>query len=170
MTTWVAQKITLTKKQKEILEELTISRTARADHVKRAAIILKSESGMSNQAIGKLVSLSRNQVSLWRSRWATHEKELLLVENETEKLIDYKRHIETLLSDAPRPGGPTKFSAEQLCQIYAVATEKPEESGLPLSHWSLLSLADELAKRKIVDSISTSQLSVFLKSTGAETT
>ena len=92
------------------------------------------------------------------------------MENETEKLIDYKRHIETLLSDAPRSGGPTKFSAEQLCQIYAVATEKPEESGLPLSHWSLSSLAEELAKRKIVDSISTSQLSVFLKSTGAETT
>ena len=166
MATWSAQQITLTSKQKEILEELTISRIARADHVKRASIILKSESGMSNQAIGKSVSLSRNQVSLWRNRWAAHEEELLLVENKTEKSIDYKRHIETLLSDAPRPGGPTKFSAEQLCQIYAVATEKPEESGLPLSHWSLLSLAEELANRGIVESISTSQLSVFLKSAG----
>lgn len=170
MATWTAQKIILTEKQRNILEELVISRTARADHVKRASIILKSASGMSNQAISKSISLSRNQVSLWRNRWAAHEEELLLVEKETERPIDYKRHIEALLSDAPRPGGPTKFSAEQLCQIYAVATEKPEESGLPLSHWSLSSLADELAKRGIVDSISTSQLSVFLKSAGTETT
>jgi hypothetical protein len=68
------------------------------------------------------------------------------------------------LSDKPRPGCPGKFTAEQICQIMNAACETPEESGLPLSHWTLSELASELVRRKIVESISTSQLCVFLKS------
>jgi putative transposase len=165
---WVAQKITLTEKQKNILEEIATSRTARVDHAARANIILHCANGLPNSAISQLVSLSENRISLWRNRWASYQEDLRLIEAETEKSIDYKRSIEGLLSDAPRSGAPGKFTAEQLCQIYAVATEKPEESGLPLSHWSLPALAEELVKRGIVESISTSQLSVFLKSAGAK--
>lgn len=168
MPTWVAPSITLSEQQKNILEELVTSRSTRKDHTTRATIILQSAEGLSNKAISQLVSLSRNQVSLWRTRWASHQEELLLVEAEEDKAIDYKRYIEGLLSDAQRTGAPMKFSAEQLCQIYAVATEKPESSGIPISHWSLSSLAEELVKRKIVDSISTSQLHVFLKSAGTQ--
>ncbi|WP_440656999.1 helix-turn-helix domain-containing protein [Cysteiniphilum sp. G11B1] len=69
-----------------------------------------------------------------------------------------------MLDDLPREGTPAKFSAEQICKIISVACEAPEKSGIPLSHWSLPSLAAELVKRQIVDSISTSQLHVFLKS------
>ena len=68
------------------------------------------------------------------------------------------------LSDKARPGCPGKFSAEQICQIMDVACETPEESGLPLSHWTLTELAAELIRRNIVESISTSQMRVFLKS------
>ena len=76
----------------------------------------------------------------------------------------YRKAILQLLSDKPRPGCPGKFTAEQICQIMNVACESPEESGLPLSHWTLSELASELVRRKIVDSISRSQLCVFLKS------
>jgi hypothetical protein len=51
-----------------------------------------------------------------------------------------------------------------------VACETPEESGLPLSHWTLSELASELVRRRIVESISTSQLCVFLKSGGDKAT
>ena len=62
------------------------------------------------------------------------------------------------------------FTAEQVCQILSVACEWPEDSGLPMSHWSLNSLAHEIIKRNIVESISRSQLAVFLKSGGHKTT
>lgn len=165
---WVARKIHLTELQTEILEELTASRTARADHRVRATIVLKSAQGLSTTKISEIVFLSADQVSMWRNRWADHEEVLLRIEKEAEKRMDYCRYIESLLSDLPRSGAPVTFSAEQLCQIYAVATESPEASGLPFSHWSLSSLVNELVNRGIVESISTSQLSVFLKSSGAK--
>ena len=78
--------------------------------------------------------------------------------------IEYSRAVLSLLNDAPRSGAPGKFSAEQICQIINVSCESPEDSNLPLSHWSLKDLTGELKRRGIVESISTSQLSVFLKS------
>ena len=51
-----------------------------------------------------------------------------------------------VLSDRERPGGPSTFSAEQLTKIIAVACEKPEESGRPVTHWTPTELADEVIK------------------------
>ncbi len=39
------------------------------------------------------------------------------------------------------------YTAEQVYQIISVACERPEDSGLPISHWSLSSFADEVIKR-----------------------
>ena len=48
-----------------------------------------------------------------------------------------------------RPGAPTTFSAEQWCQIIALACEPPEASDRPISHWTPRELADEARKREI---------------------
>ena len=58
------------------------------------------------------------------------------------------------LADAPRPGGPTTFSLEQILQLFAMACEKPENYGRPISHWTSRELADEVSKQGIVKSIS----------------
>jgi transposase len=68
------------------------------------------------------------------------------------------------LQDAPRPGTPATFSAEQWCQIIALACEPPEASGRPLSHWTPRELADEACKRGIVGTISKRHVGRFLKS------
>jgi hypothetical protein len=47
--------------------------------------------------------------------------------------------------------------------ILALACEPPEKSGLPISHWTAHELADEVVKRGIVVSISTSQVSRYLR-------
>jgi transposase len=77
--------------------------------------------------------------------------------------------IEQVLSDAPRPGAPVKFTAEQVTEIVAVACEDPENSGRPVTHWTPRELADEVIKRDIVASISPRQVGRFLKSGGTQT-
>ena len=68
-----------------------------------------------------------------------------------------------VLSDEPRPGAPAKFTAEQVTQILAVACEPPEKSGRPITHWTAQELTDEVIKRRIVASISPSQVSRYLR-------
>jgi len=50
-----------------------------------------------------------------------------------------------------------------VAQIISLACEKPEDSGLPVSHWTPPELAREAAKRGIVESISPRQVDRFLK-------
>jgi transposase len=68
-----------------------------------------------------------------------------------------------VLSDAPRPGAPATFTAEQVSQIVALACEPPKLSGRPIDHWTLRELRDEAIKRKIVTDISVSQIGRFLQ-------
>ncbi len=67
------------------------------------------------------------------------------------------------LADAPRPGTPATFSAEQICAIVAMACEAPGESARPITHWTHQELADEALKRGIVASISPDSVGRFLK-------
>jgi putative transposase len=165
----IATKITLTKKQENILKTLSKSRTAPAHFQQRATIILYCSQGKTNIEVMAEMGIYKTTVSKWRTRWARNIDKLTAIENQ-EHGIAYQRSVEDVLSDLPRSGTPCKFTAEQICQIVNVSCESPEENKLPFSHWSLTSLADELSKRKIVDSISTSQLQVFLKSVTYKTT
>jgi len=64
-------------------------------------------------------------------------------------LQEFRELAAEILSDARRPGAPLKFSAEQVCQIIAVACEEPaEESARPISHWSRRELADEVNEQE----------------------
>ncbi len=159
----MATKINLTEKQEKILRLLSNGRTVPIHHQQRATILLHCAAGKTNLEIEGALDLDKTTVSRWRTRWAANQERLSEIEKE-EQGIEYQRAIEQVLSDAPRPGAPAKFNAEQICLIISVACESPESSDLPLSHWSLPSLADELVKREIVASISTSQWQVFLKS------
>jgi hypothetical protein len=125
---------------------------------------------LTDVTVGKRLSTTNITVGKWRKRWIAQQSSLLEIENQSDgKAIDYARYIKSLLSDAARSGTPPKFTEEQICQIHSIACEKPEDSGLPLSHWSLASLAEELQKRGVVESISLNQLSLFLKSGQAKT-
>lgn len=159
----IADQVTLTEKQRNILIQIATSRTQREDHVERAKIILLSSNGRQNKYIGNELKMAQPTVIKWRTRWLKNENRLLLID-EKEKGVNYLRKILEILSDAPRSGAPNTFTAEQVCQIMSLACERPLDSGLPISHWSLSSLVDEVIKRGIVSRISRSQLAVFLKS------
>lgn len=161
--------IVLSDKQKALLKEISKAYTSTQAHKIRAEIILLAEQGYSQRKTTLELGTTHSTVNHWKTRWHdSHEVALAYDEELTGSA--YRNAILWILSDRQRPGCPGKFTAEQICQIMNVACETPEESGLPLSHWTLSELASELVRRKIVESISTSQLCVFLKSGRDKTT
>ena len=106
----------------------------------RANIILMADEGLNHRDIARELNISQDMARLWRNRW---------LELSTKDIPVLER-----LVDAPRPGGPATFSLEQILQLFAIACEKPETYGRPISHWTSRELADEMMKQGIVESIS----------------
>ena len=119
----------------------------------RAHIILSLATGHNAPEVARRLGTSRRTVRLWRRHW----------------LARPTGSVAERLQDAPRPGAPATFSAEQWCQIIAVACEPPEASQRPISHWTPRELADEARQRGIVERISERHVGRFLKSRRAQT-
>ena len=156
-----ARKVVISERQQEILRAVKNSRTASVRETQRAAIVLLAFAGMVNEEIAECVRLERHQVGHWRVVWAKAFPRLILVECQ-ESPAALRKAILAVLADAPRPGCPGKFTAEQLAQIIAVACEPPAKSDRPINHWTARELADEVVKRKIVDSISATHVGRIL--------
>jgi len=156
-----AAKILITEKQQKLLEEFSKSRTLGKCLAQRATIILLAFAGRLNEDIALHVGLNRQQVGLWRRRWQAAWEALCVWEcAEPHRL---REALLDVLADAPRPGAPATFTAEQVAQIVALACEPPKLSGRPIDHWTLRELRDEALKRKIVTEISVSQVGRFLQ-------
>jgi transposase len=157
-----AAKITITECQQEILRTFSRSTTAPSRLRQRASIILMAFDGLLNEEIAATVGLVHRQVGRWRRRWANAWEQLITIEC-CESRATLRRAMEAVLTDEPRPGAPGKFTPEQVTQILAIACEPPEKSGRPITHWTAQELADEVARRGIVASISPSQVSRYLR-------
>jgi putative transposase len=118
----------------------------------RARIVVAAADGQSNQAIAERSKVALDTVRLWRNRWITLQD---------IALADLS--IEDRLQDAPRPGAPARITADQRCRIEGLACEKPEGSERPITHWTAREIADEVKKRKIVDTISPRHAARLLK-------
>lgn len=157
-----AAKVTVTERQHAILLALRNATSAPSHFRQRAAVILLAFDGLRNDEIAARIGLGRFQVGRWRRRWARAWSGLIDLECRETK-ADLRRALEAVLSDAARPGAPGKFTAEQVTGILAVACEPPEKSGRPITHWTAHELADEVVKRGIVASISTTQVGRYLR-------
>jgi transposase len=157
-----AAKVTITERQHEILLTLRNATTAPAHLRQRAAVILLAFGGLRNEEIADQIGLGRFPVGRWRRRWAKAWSGLIDLECRETK-ADLRRALEAVLSDAPRPGAPGKFTPEQVTQILALACEPPSKSGRPITHWTAQELADEAVERGIVPSISTTQVGRYLR-------
>jgi putative transposase len=152
------QLIELTEKQQEILEHIERERTQPHGLVTRAQIVLAAAAGQNNQQIADQLQIRRGTVRQWRKRWRQSANALALIPEG-----DLREQIAATLADAPRSGAPATFTAEQLCQVVAVACEKPEASGRPVTHWTPTELAAEVIQRGIVPQISPRSVGRFLK-------
>ena len=156
-----AAKIVITEKQQIVLKRIRQATTAPSRLVQRAKVILMGFSGKLNKTIAEELGLAEKQVGVWRLRWQASFDALVAIEcNECQATLH--RVIEDTLSDAPRSGSPGTFTAEQVTQILAIACESPELSGRPIDRWTHRELTDEVIARRIVSSLSVSQVGRYL--------
>ena len=144
--------VALTKEAQRRLRMLVMGHNTRQQIAKRARMILLAAEGKDNSAIGREVGVSRLTVKQWRERWLTLEP-IPLEELSAEERVE----------DLPRPGGPARITADQRCQLEALACESPEKSGRPISQWTGREIADEMMARNIVETISPRHAARLLK-------
>ena len=152
-------KVVLTERERAELERLVRAYTTAQQVAVRARIVLLAGGGWNNLQIARELGVDDETPGHWRRRWLQfHDVPL-------EEVSVAKR-----LADAPKPGAPAKFTPEQVCQIIALACERPADSDRPISHWSHRELADEVVRRGIVASISPRHAGRLLKSSRSQTT
>mgnify|MGYP001566608013 CR=1 FL=1 len=134
------ENIFVSKKQRIELDMLSKSRNASMKLVERAKIVLLALAGHNPTTIGNRIEIHRTTASRWINRWnSCCHSELPIVE---------------ILDDELRSGAPGLFAPDQICQLFAMACEKPEAYGRPVSNWTTRELADEMIKQGFVNSIS----------------
>ncbi len=70
----------------------------------RARIVLLAAEGKTNAEISREMSVTVDTARLWRERWRSFAG-----------IPMDELSIDEQLEDAPRPGAPARFSAEQVC-------------------------------------------------------
>lgn len=155
--------INVSQRQQQLLQQITRCKTNSYRLIQRAQLVLFAAGGMKNIMIGEQLQLSRTSVRQWRQRWLEAFEQLQTDEAEGINDLQLMQKLVAVFNDEQRPGGPAKFSLEQIVQIVAVACELPASSGRPISHWTPRELAFEVVKRGIVQEISPRSVGRFLK-------
>jgi len=154
--------VSLTARQRKILEGFTRAHSTPQQMAERCWIVLMSADGYTNLEQAAALDVDRQRVGRWRTRWVDEYERLAEAEEEGASDKDLEEAIFDALSDDPRSGAPPKFAPEQVAAIIALACEAPKESGLPISHWTAAEVALEAIRRGIVESISARQVDRFL--------
>ncbi|WP_299466667.1 helix-turn-helix domain-containing protein, partial [uncultured Microscilla sp.] len=160
-------KLELSPRQHQLLSGYLNKRTVPKHYEQRIHIILRAFDGWSNRKIHLEYTLHEMTVSKWRNRWLAHYKDLCAYELE-EKTTDalLLSQMLSLLSDQARPGTPSRISLSEKESLVALACKKPEDFGIPLSHWNREELAKFAMKTGIVQQISPRYVSEILKKAG----
>lgn len=128
----------LSTEEMDILENITRKAFNPQWLVERARIILLAAKGTSVKGTCKILNITINTARKWRKRWR-EKQDLPILER---------------LRDNHRSGAPARITPMQLCSIITLACEKPEDYGLPITHWSQSELANEVVRQGIIESIS----------------
>lgn len=144
--------VVLSETERRDLDALVRQRRAPQQLAVRARIVLAAGGGQNNSQVARQVGVDVATVRLWRGRW------LALTAVPAADLSVAER-----LEDAPRPGGPCRITAEQVCRIIALACEAPATADRPISQWTGREIADEVVQRGIVARLSPRHAARLLK-------
>jgi transposase len=123
------------------LQDLVRSGTRSVRVVRRASILLKSAEGLTDEEIAEHVGCTDRTVRSVRKRFCTGD-------------------LDRALYDAPRCGGPPKFTPRQQQQVIALACTDPPEGR---ARWTLVLLCEYAVKGGLVESLSKSEVALWLK-------
>jgi transposase len=133
--------LSLAEDERRELERLVRRHATTQQVALRAWIILEADAGKNYSQIARELSLTPETVRAWRKSWLSEA---------AVSMAD--RPIQERLSDEPRPGRKNQITAEQTCQVIALACEQPKER--PISHWTGRELANEITRQGIITQIS----------------
>ena len=150
--------VTLSDAERQGLEKLIKAHSTEQQLVPRARIVLLASQGLNNAQIARELHTTVDTARLWRERW---------LRLQPIPLADLG--VADRLQDRYRSGKPAQITADQLCQIEALACEKPEASERPISQWTAREIADEIMKRGIIAQISPRHAARLLKRAGSQT-
>jgi putative transposase len=162
----VSPRVQMTARQRACLEQIARRQTSPQRLVRRTQILLALETGVTQCQVMRQMHLNRGTIQMWCRRWCALAPKLAQREADEGSDKALTSMIVGALADHPRAGTPATFTAEQIVQIVAVACEDPADSGRPISHWTPREVAEEVRKRRIVETISTRSVGRFLKSGG----
>ena len=140
----------LSETERNELEALVRRHSTPQQTARRARMILAAGEGKRNGQIARELGASVDTVRKWRMHWLGVQ---------AVSLEDLE--VSERLTDLPRPGRPAQITAEQTCQMIALACEQPKER--PISHWTGREIAEELVKRGIIAHISPRHAARLLK-------
>ena len=147
-----ATRVVLSEKEQEELTQISKRHRSEQQMARRARMVLAAAQGHANAQIARELAVNVDTVRLWRDRWVGLQG------------IDLGTlSIAERLQDAPRPGVQPRITAEQRCQMAALACEAPSKAGRPISQWTGREIADEMKARGIVEQISPRHAARLLK-------
>ena len=102
--------VKLTDAERQGLERLVNRHIVGQQIALRGRIVLAADAGKNNTQIAKEQGVDLDTVRLWRQRWV-----------DLQPIPLDELSIEERLQDLPRPGAPPRITADQVCQITAMA-------------------------------------------------
>jgi putative transposase len=142
--------LSLHERERTSLERLVHRHSTAQQVALRARIILAADAGQNNSQIARELGISVETARAWRTRWLA-----------LQPIAAADLSVEERLQDVPRAGRKSQISAEQLCQMVALACEQPKDR--PISQWTGREIADEVMRRGIVKQISPRHAARLLK-------
>lgn len=125
--------IALSRREKDILKEITGKGKNNARVIKRAYILLKTDQKETDKAISEELGISKRTVQRIRTEFAANG-------------------LESALYDAPRTGQPAKLNSKSEAHLIAIACSDPPKGR---KNWTLELLQKRMIKDKKVKTIST---------------
>jgi len=147
--------ITLEVSERELLQKIHNKRSVPEFLKRRVQVVLAAATGIPNKAVAAQYDLEVHFVGQWRNRFASQYR-FWKQTDETLRPVWNEKLVLRWLRDAQGRGRKDGFPPEKRTKIAAISLESPEQSGLPVTHWTPELLAAEAVRRGIVVTISPS--------------
>jgi transposase-like protein len=157
--------VLISSQERAELERLSRRHSAPRRTVQRAQIILLAAENQTVTSIATTLHLCANTVRKWIGRYTHKLPPTPPPENSHPQPAAPPPPLLRRLADAPRSGRPDTFTAQQTCALIALACEKPEDHGRPITHWTARELKDQAVQQAIVSRISVRHVNRLLAAT-----
>lgn len=160
-------RVSLNKRERELLEEHSNRGKIGIRMWRRIQSILRGARGESNYSISKDIDYGVESIAQWRKRWESKYPQLQkFALGASEKGVSNKELLSKMLeilSDKPRSGTPPTFSLAQKKQIVAISCKKPKDYGIIKESWTYDDIAQVAQEQGVVESITGRYVNMILK-------